>query len=126
MKNGIKINKMTTRQKIELALISKGIFEPTATKIMDCIIPLIDAEMDAEGTPRITWNLPANGYPDALYAVLFLTHINKHVLAWAEENMPRAWWKPMFLPADDRERLFAGMSEKVDDPLFFPGNPVYL
>ena len=98
---------MTTRQKIEAQLYEMGIFESTATQIMDYAIPLIDAEMAAEKTSGITWNLPADDYPDAIYPVLFITHINRHVLAWAEANMPRAWWKPIFLPASERNALFA-------------------
>lgn len=100
---------MTTRQKIEAQLFQMGIFENTATQIMDYAIPLIDAEMEAENTTKITWNRPADEYPTALYSVLFVTHINKHVLAWTEINMPIAWWKPMFLPASEREKLFAGI-----------------
>lgn len=84
-----------------------GIFENTAVQIMDYAIPLIDAEMEGDKITKITWNRPADEYPDALYAVLFLTHINKHVLAWAETNMPMAFWKPMFLPASEREKMFA-------------------
>lgn len=82
---------MTTRQKIEAQLYEMGIFESTASQIMGYAIPLIDAEMAAEKTPPITWNRPAHEYPDGLYAGLFATHINKHVLAWAEVNMPMAW-----------------------------------
>lgn len=87
---------MTTRQKFEEMLYNKGIFESQAQKIMDYAIPLIDAEMSSQNTSRITWDLPADGYPDALYAILFLTHLKARVLEWAEQNMPLAWWKPMF------------------------------
>ncbi len=99
---------MTTRQKIESQLYEMGIFESDASKIMDYAIPLVDAEMTEMNMPAITWNLPANGYPDMLYQILF-TSIGRHVLAWAEDNMPMAWWKPMFLPAQEREALFAGI-----------------
>lgn len=98
---------MTVRQKIEAKLCKMGIFESKATQIMDYAIPLIDAEMAAEKTSGITWNRPADEYPDALYAALFITHINRHVLAWAEANMPLAWWKPMFMPSSERDALFA-------------------
>lgn len=89
-----------------------GIFENTATQIMDYAIPLIDAEMEAENTTKITWNRPADEYPTALYGVLFLTHINKQVLAWAENNMPMAWWKPMFMTEKERQEFLA--SSKID------------
>ena len=87
---------MTTRQKFESMLCERGLFESAATKVMDYAIPLIDEELQKQDTSRITWNLPAEGYPNALYATLFLTHIKRHVLDWASINMPMAWWKPMF------------------------------
>lgn len=103
---------MTTRQKIESVLSEMGIFESTASQIMDYAIPLIDAEMAADKTGRITWDLPADGYPPELYAALFVTHINRHVLSWAESNMPLAWWQPMFLPADERNAIFSAAGLK--------------
>lgn len=87
---------MTTREKFEQILYNKGIFESQAKRIMDFAIPEIDAQMREEKTSLITWNLPADGYPDSIYAVLQMTRLNKLVLRWAEENMPLAWWKPMF------------------------------
>lgn len=87
---------MTTRQKIEALLHEKGLFESQATKVMNYAIPLIDEEMQKEGASKITWDRPCTEYPNALYAVLFMSHIKKHVLAWANENMPQAWWRPQF------------------------------
>lgn len=89
---------MTTREKFEDTLCQRGIFESQAKAIMDYAIPLIDAEMAKSGvSDRITWNLPAEGYPDALYGALIITHLNKRVVEWAEKNLPMAWWKPMFV-----------------------------
>jgi len=88
---------MTTREKFEDILCQRGIFESQAKAIMDYTIPLIDSEMQADGQSKITWNRPAEGYPTSLYAVLMLTQINKRVVEWADQNLPLAWWRPMFM-----------------------------
>ena len=86
----------TTRQKIESRLCDLGLFESQATKILDYAIPLIDSEMKQQEINLITWDRPAVEYPDFLHALLFDIYLKKHVYQWAEENMPQAWWKPIF------------------------------
>lgn len=87
---------MTTRQKIEELLYNRGIFESQAKSIMDYAIPKIDSEMRQSGESLITWDRPSDEYPDALYAALFIAYINQRVVEWAKENLPKAWWIPMF------------------------------
>ena len=87
---------MTTRQKFEEMLYNMGIFETTAKEIMDFAIKEIDKQK-TDGDPyQITWHRPASEYPEAFYNVVFAVKIKHQVFAWAEKNMPKAWWKPMF------------------------------
>ena len=73
---------------------------------MDYVIEKIDAESDAEAKKhdpdavgyRITWTRPAREYPEAFYATLIITKVKRLVYEWADENMPMAFWKPMFGP----------------------------
>lgn len=81
-------------------LAERGVFYDNI-EIMNSIIPLIDAEMAKKGESRITWDRPSHEYPNALYAVLFLTHIKRHVRVWAETNAPEAFWLHAF--ADQSE-----------------------
>lgn len=107
----------TTRAWFERWLYDHAIFPETCKKIMDYVIEKVDAEMDAEAKKhdenavgyRVTWNRPASEYPDAFYATLIMTHVKRHVFAWANENMPEAFWKPAFdpnfkFPATDSEK----------------------
>lgn len=103
---------MTVRQKVEAQLFQMGIFENTAAQIMDYAIPLIDAQMKEQKTSLIAWDSDAENYPQVMYAALFVTHINRHVLALAENNMPMAWWKPMFMTEKERQEFLA--SSKID------------
>jgi hypothetical protein len=87
---------MTTRQKFEQMLYDMGIFETQAKEIMDFAIEEIDLLRTPEDPYQITWNRPASEYPEAFYNVVFGVKIKPQVFAWANENMPMAWWKPMF------------------------------
>lgn len=89
---------MTVREKFEEMLYMRGIWDDESNAIMDYAIPLIDSEMQAGGIiSKITWNRPAEEYPESLYGLLMLTHLNKRVVEWADKNAPLAWWKPMFM-----------------------------
>lgn len=87
---------MTTRQKFEQMLYDMGIFATQAKQIMDFAIAEIDKQRTDEDHYRITWDRPAYEYPEAFYSLVFWVKIKPQVFAWAEQNMPMAWWKPMF------------------------------
>lgn len=87
---------MTTRQKFEKILYDMGIFETTAEQIMDFAIAEIDKQKTSEGPCQITWDRPHTEYPESFYNVVFGVKIKPQVFAWAEQNMPMAWWKSMF------------------------------
>ena len=76
-------------------LFAYGIFESQAVKILDYAIPKMDADADEMKVGQITWNLPAEDYPDALFAIVF-GMLHKYVDEWAEINIPNAWWRPCF------------------------------
>jgi len=80
---------MTTRQKLESMLYDYGVFEEQATAIVDKFIA------DCKVASSVTWNRPANEYPDVMYAAL-MTAIKPYALAWIVENAPEAWFRPMF------------------------------
>ena len=73
-----------------------GIFETQAEQIMDFAISEIDQQRTQDDPYQITWDRPASEYPEAFYNVVFSIKIKAKVFAWAEQNMPMAWWKPMF------------------------------
>jgi hypothetical protein len=87
---------MTTRQKFEQMLYDMGIFETQAKQIMDFAIAEIDLLRIPEDPYQITWDRPHTEYPPQFYNVVFAVKIKPQVFAWAEQNMPMAWWKPMF------------------------------
>jgi len=87
---------MTTRQKFEQMLYNMGIFKQDVTQIMDFAIEEIDMVRTPDGPYKITWNRPADEYPEQFYNVIFTVEIKPQVFAWAEKNMPLAWWKPLF------------------------------
>lgn len=88
---------MTTRDKFEEMLYNMGIFETQARQIMDFAIDKIGTPIPNGDDPyQITWDRPATEYPEAFYNVVFSVKIKPQVFAWAEQNMPLVWWKPMF------------------------------
>ena len=60
------------------------------------VIALAKPELKVlSGTYDITFDRPAEEYPDAIYNVLFLV-IKPIALKWIEKNKPMAWFKAMF------------------------------
>ena len=86
---------MTTRQKFEELLYNMGISETMAEHIMDFAIAEIGKQKMGDYY-KITWDRPANGYDERFYKIIFEIKIKPQVFAWAEQNMPMAWWKSMF------------------------------
>lgn len=84
----------TTRDAFEAILHSKGVGEDTATKIMDAAIPKFKGLIPEYD---VTWERPANEYPEAFYGIGYVTIVKPAALAWIDENLPRAWYRPMFL-----------------------------
>lgn len=84
---------LTTRQKFEKMLFERGMFEAQASKVMDLAIPKLQ-ELVVEY--QITWDKPANKYPEAFYNVAFIT-VKEAALEWIDTNLPRAWFRAMFV-----------------------------
>lgn len=85
---------MTVTEKFESMLFEMGLFDSQASKILDMAIPKF-----AELVPdyNITWDRPANEYPDEIYNVGFALVIKPTALECIDKNCPQAWFRPMFL-----------------------------
>lgn len=83
----------TTKEKLKEMLTSRGMFDNDADKVLDDVIPQIDAY--ATGY-NITWDRPASEYPDVLYGVMWVP-LQEAALKWIDSNAPQAWFRPMFL-----------------------------
>lgn len=83
---------MTTYEKLHGMLVENGMFESQATEVMKLAIPELEEIVDGYD---ITLNQPANEYPKIVYTLLFIA-IKPIALKWIEDNVPMAWFKPMF------------------------------
>ena len=83
---------MTTRGKLEEMLVEMGMFEEQAVEVLDLAIPKMD-EIAADYD--ITWNSPADGYPQVMYNMWF-SSVKKVAKEWIAKNKPQAWYRPMF------------------------------
>ncbi len=81
---------MTTREKLESILQSRGLFPQQAKEVMDICVN--DEQLNSS---HISWNQPSEGYPDSLYSVLMM-RIGEITLEWIDQNNPLAWFRPMF------------------------------
>ena len=81
----------TTREKFEEMLYNRGLFESQASAIMDKVV-----EKDKSEDYHMTFDCPASEYPDALYAVYFMTHVSPAAVEWIDENLPRHFARAMF------------------------------
>lgn len=85
---------MTTQEKFEKKLTDMGVFESQAKQIMELAKPKF-----AESLPeyKVTWERPANEYPDAFYTVGFMMVVKGAALQWIDSNLPKAWFRQMFV-----------------------------
>ncbi len=83
-------NTQTTRERLRSALVNRGMFPDQADAVIERAMP----ELEVDGY-RITWDRPADEYPKQLFGLWFLT-CKRHALAWIDENVPMAWFRPMF------------------------------
>ena len=84
---------MTVREKSQGMLVNKGMFETQAKEVMDIAEPELNKLVNDY---KITFDRPADEYPSVIYTILFMA-IRPIALKWIEENIPMAWYKPMFL-----------------------------
>jgi hypothetical protein len=70
-----------------------GMFDDQADAVLAEAIPRIEG-----CTPnyRVTWDRPADEYPDVVYNAMWL-HVKDVALKWIDENAPQAWFRPMFV-----------------------------
>lgn len=77
-------------------LFSMGMFENQAEAVMEKVIS--DSKTNKE-SPNIDmkdrWDDDITGYPECMLTVLFIA-IKPFALEWIKENMPEAWYRPMF------------------------------
>ena len=83
---------MNTREKFESMLVENGMFENQAKQVMTVAIPVLDEMVD---NYKFTWDRPSEEYPKELYSVVFLS-LKPIALKWIDENIPLAWFRPMF------------------------------
>jgi hypothetical protein len=83
---------MTTKEKLKDMLVQNGMFEKQAEKVLDIAIPRIEALPPRE---RITWDRPAEEYPDVLYKIMW-SEVKQAAKEWLAENAPEAWYRPIF------------------------------
>jgi len=80
----------TIREKMEEMLFEHGLFEDQATAIMEQAVKQEDFK-HMEGR----WDDKTEEYPSQFTSVLWLS-IKDIALCWIDENMPGAWFRPLF------------------------------
>lgn len=84
---------MNVEQKFIKMLMNKGMFESQAKEVMLVAKPKINVLIEDY---NITWESPSHQYPDVVFNVLFMD-VENTALQWIEDNVPMAWYKPMFI-----------------------------
>lgn len=84
---------MTVREKLESMLVANGMFENQAKEVIELSIPKLN-ELTDDYT--ITFESPANQYPDMIYNLWYMT-IKPIALKWIDDNKTMAWFREMFV-----------------------------
>jgi hypothetical protein len=79
---------MTIEKYLLEYLIASGMFEIQAKQVI---------ELARAGSPYMTgrWNDIVKGYPDIFMGTMKVV-INRYALEWIDNNLPAAWYRPMF------------------------------
>ncbi len=83
----------TIKQKLTRMLMQNGMSGTQANEVIDLAIPRMN---DIVEDYNIDFNDSSDTYPEAIYTVLFMT-VKVTALKWIEDNIPMAWFKPMFV-----------------------------
>lgn len=60
------------------------------------VVKLAMEELDGSSDGcKITWDSPAQEYPHKFYTATFVA-VARVALKWIDENIPQAWFRPMF------------------------------
>ena len=84
---------MTVKEKLQEMLVKNGMFESQAKEVMVLAMPELSNLVDDYD---ITFDSSSDDYPAIIYKVLFLA-LKPIALKWIEENLPNAWYKPVFI-----------------------------
>jgi hypothetical protein len=88
---------MTTKEKLLRFLVSTGMFPNQAEAVFERALPQLEVD-----DYRVTWDGPCDDYPEVIYGC-WLMVLKEVALEWIDENLPNAWYRPMFTPDPEAE-----------------------
>ena len=87
----------TVREKLEHMLTERGMFDSQAKSVIDMAIPTLNNLVVGY---VITYNSPSTDYTTTMYNIWF-NSIRPIALKWIDDNVPQAWYRPMFVERTD-------------------------
>ncbi len=81
---------MTVEEYFVDQLFQRGLFEDKAKQIVEAV-----KNDQVNESMQGRWDDHMDDYPEPLLVVLWL-NVKDHALLWIEENVPNAWYKPLF------------------------------
>ena len=87
----------TTKEKCISFLTNNGLWPQESEQVFEAAKPRLEV-----GGYQMTWDRPANEYPNALYAVMFIT-LKAVALEWIDQNKPMHFARPMFTSDPEAE-----------------------
>ena len=81
---------MTLKEKVLKFLTDGGMFDEQAAQVFEAI-----KNSDENEAMRERWNEPAEDYPSVLVSALNVSAA-VHAVEWLDENLPLAWFRPVF------------------------------
>lgn len=88
---------MTVQEKLEKMLIERFLTESVAKEIIECV----KADIANEPMEK-RWSNNIEGYPVQLLSALW-DSTKRHALEWIDENLPLAWFRPLFVEEQEKE-----------------------
>jgi hypothetical protein len=82
---------MSIEEKIEQLLQQNGMFPDQAKAVMARVK---DDEANSPMSDR--WGDSADEYPPVIISLAWLS-AKHHAIEWIDENLPKAWFRPMFV-----------------------------
>lgn len=81
---------MTIEERLIEMCVDCGMFDTQAKEVLDRV------KADKVNEPmKQRWNDAPEDYPEILFNVIWI-NTKQHALEWIDENLPQAWFRPMF------------------------------
>ena len=98
-------------EKLQQELQANGMFESQAQAVVESL-----KIGEAESAMASIWNRQVDGYPPTIWNIFWRTAC-VYALKYIDAHAPKAWFRPVFLPADEQETFLQQLKQEKPESI---------